>query len=1008
MAKYFLAIMICLSLISAVPSASGAETVLIDRFNGDMADATLEFNNSFTNSTLSIDIPPGVILTRAEMVVEGVGMPGSPSSVLDFLNGVEGSNVFAHWNEGQGLYPPTVDPRTHRWNKIANNELSLIQKDDGNLWATQTTGQALPPYEYPIQLYRFIPISVGATSMKVMWHGAGQNALNLTTPFWADLWLYNHTDAEWTQVANYTSDASNTTWINYTFEMPSPFIASDGSVDVAVAGPHSESNLLMNPGLLSTDYIALEVTSLGEIQYPMDVMLSIDGVDIVVLVDNVTSPRMIDDAQGFKEGLQQVLDAYPVRPDNVTLTFDFSVQLPTAGRLTVRDLIIWYEPIENMAPVYIGPVGVSLDEDSPWTSVLDLDAAFMDDYNSMELEFELMEVEWPDIPLALFRLRTADGGNRTLEVKPAPDFFGDIPFVYSIKATDLFDLETIGHLNITILQKPDQPSLEEIVYLEAYERTPFSYFVNVIDPDLPDDNLVFADDSELLDIDPETGEIVWTPSADQIGEHTFRVTVTDRFGLYDRNQYTITVINSNDPPVITSSLKMDGKQGEETSYALRADDPDVPFGDVLQYFAFADALAFDIDQDTGRITFTPANDQVPSFEIIIRVQDKIGELDEEILVVTVENVNDPPVFAEYGELSYNQGEQVEIQLEVSDPDLEVELPVPEVLTFSGTGPAMLLPDSGGHISFGPDQSMVGSHEVTYTVTDRAGVPDVVTVTWMILNVNDAPLISTELPDEVLEDSPFSVTLEATDLDGDDVTWSVDTTIFDIDPATGLVEFTPTQEHVGEQLITFTASDGRGGDAMMAWDFMVINVNDVPMISAVEPENGKSFEEGKSIPLSAQAADEDGDALTYTWKRGDKVLGTGATIDVDDLAPGKYTITLTVDDGNNGQATHDIKLEVTSTGMSSSTLIMALLVVVIVVIVATVMYVRSRSRAPVPSEDVAEDIEDEEDVDKMEVTYESIGVLEYDTEGVAIRSEGTTESIEEPIYSLEDAEEYKPE
>ncbi|MCK4971057.1 MAG: hypothetical protein KAS77_11025, partial [Thermoplasmata archaeon] len=99
-----------------------------------MEDATLEFNNSLANSTLSIDIPPGVIITRAEMVVEGVGMNGSPSSVLDFYNGVEGSNVFAYWNEGQGLYPPSVDPTTHRWTKIANNDLSLIQKNDGNLW----------------------------------------------------------------------------------------------------------------------------------------------------------------------------------------------------------------------------------------------------------------------------------------------------------------------------------------------------------------------------------------------------------------------------------------------------------------------------------------------------------------------------------------------------------------------------------------------------------------------------------------------------------------------------------------------------------------------------------------------------------------------------------------------------------------------------------------------------------------------------------------------------------
>ena len=144
---------------------------------GLLATATLDFNNSIVNSSLSIDIPPGAALTEASMVVEGVGVNGSASSALDFYNGVLGSNVYAYSNQGLKLYPPTVDPRNHRWTLIGNNEVTLIAKLDDSAWETRSGGQGLPPYEYPLQLYRFIPVSSGATAINVTWQAISQRIL---------------------------------------------------------------------------------------------------------------------------------------------------------------------------------------------------------------------------------------------------------------------------------------------------------------------------------------------------------------------------------------------------------------------------------------------------------------------------------------------------------------------------------------------------------------------------------------------------------------------------------------------------------------------------------------------------------------------------------------------------------------------------------------------------------------------------------------------------------------
>jgi hypothetical protein len=371
------------------------------------------------------------------------------------------------------------------------------------------------------------------------------------------------------------------------------------------------------------------------------------------------------------------------------------------------------------------------------------------------------------------------------------------------------------------------------------------------------------------------------------------------------------------------------------------------------------------------------------------------------MVVRVENVNDPPVFADVTELTYDQGEEVSYQLMASDPDMDVDLAVPETLTFSGTGPEALVPDETGLISMTPDQTMVGTHEATYTVRDGAGLQDVITITWTIVDVNDGPVITTQLPDELDEDSPLSVTMEATDLDGDTVTWSDDTDLFDIDPSTGAFNFTPSQAEVGNLLVTLTADDGRGGVTMLTWDVMVENVNDDPVIATVSPEDGETYEEGKLIRLSASAIDEDGDTVTYTWKRGSKLLGTGRSLEVKDLAPGKHTITLLVEDGQGGQATHDLEVEVTSSGMATSTLGIVLLVVVLVVVVGAVLFMRSRT-ADAPAEEASE--EEEEVIEK--VTFSEAKALEYETEGLATRQEGTTESVGEPIYELEKAEDFK--
>lgn len=135
-------------------------------------------------------------------------------------------------------------------------------------------------------------------------------------------------------------------------------------------------------------------------------------------------------------------------------------------------------------------------EDNDWTSLVNLDEAFEDDFNTGELEFEIDPIQWPGNPLALFRIFKSDGVNRTLEVKPVTDFFGDLPVPCTGRARDAFGLETPGQVNVTVLQRPDPPVMDQVGTVEVAERAPAIIVMNVTDPDLPDDVFTFSDDCD--------------------------------------------------------------------------------------------------------------------------------------------------------------------------------------------------------------------------------------------------------------------------------------------------------------------------------------------------------------------------------------------------------------------------------------------------------------------------------------------------------------------------------
>ncbi|MFB2662928.1 Ig-like domain-containing protein, partial [Shewanella mangrovisoli] len=104
----------------------------------------------------------------------------------------------------------------------------------------------------------------------------------------------------------------------------------------------------------------------------------------------------------------------------------------------------------------------------------------------------------------------------------------------------------------------------------------------------------------------------------------------------------------------------------------------------------------------------------------------------------------------------------------------------------------------------------------------------------VINVNDAPTISSTALTSATQDAAYSYTLVATDSDvGDSLTLSAVTlpSWLSFNAATGVLSGTPSNANVGSHAVVLRATDVDGLTADQSFTIVVANVNDAPTISS---------------------------------------------------------------------------------------------------------------------------------------------------------------------------------
>ena len=149
--------------------------------------------------------------------------------------------------------------------------------------------------------------------------------------------------------------------------------------------------------------------------------------------------------------------------------------------------------------------------------------------------------------------------------------------------------------------------------------------------------------------------------------------------------------------------------------------------------------------------------------------------------------------------------------------------------------------SGADVSFSAPANYNGSESFTVSVTDGE-LTDSQTITVTVNAVNDAP-VANAASATTSEDQSVVVSLSGSDVDGDALTFSLDT-----DATNGSVvvdgsfaTYTPDANYNGDDSFSFSVSDGTLSDAATV-SLTIDAVNDAPVLATV---SDVSFDEDGS-------------------------------------------------------------------------------------------------------------------------------------------------------------------
>jgi len=362
------------------------------------------------------------------------------------------------------------------------------------------------------------------------------------------------------------------------------------------------------------------------------------------------------------------------------------------------------------------------------------------------------------------------------------------------------------NFTITVSDANDPPTIIMADVTTATEDAPYGVQYKATDPDKVAEvfSWKLTTNATWLRFNGTTGNLTGLPKNDDVGTYWVIITVDDGRGGQDQHKFNLTVLDTNDPPEITTTDVVTAS--EDSLYSVKYNFTDIDH--VPQTFTWSfstNASWLKFNATTGMLVGTPTNNDVGTYRVNITVSDGRGGVASHVFDLRVINVNDPPVFTSTANTTASAGKAYSYQAKATDVDKG------DVLEYSlGTAPdGMSVDKKTGLVTWTPAKTQGGANKVVVKVTDGH-----VTVeqTFNIMVFMNPTITSQPTRTKIYSGESFDYTLLATDPDaGDVLTYSLDGAPagMTIDASTGHIKWKTGDKDVGTHTFKARVTDNHG-------------------------------------------------------------------------------------------------------------------------------------------------------------------------------------------------------
>jgi hypothetical protein len=442
----------------------------------------------------------------------------------------------------------------------------------------------------------------------------------------------------------------------------------------------------------------------------------------------------------------------------------------------------------------------------------------------------------------------------------------------------------------------------------------------------------------------ESGNVTFTPDDNWNGEEDITFYGDDGTADPISQTVTVTVANVNDPPIV-ANLMQDFTMIEDlpidNKFDLSSVFDDVDMDPTLNVnpqgplqFTYSGNVNIEVSIENNWVSFEPKHNWNGEETITITATDPNSASVSDDVTIKVTSENDPPELASLiPDVTLNEDERLKDFMDLneyfSDPDNDS-------LTYDfETSENFEIKLKNSLVTIEPIDNYWGTEILSFQAIDIMGLPSIyANMTVTVTSVNDAPILNTTdlwtLNTGNVKSSGNLIVIDQNDeisifvtaydpADYDEILFSDDTTLFDIDTNTGEISFTPTNDDVGTHKVNISIDDQQLTDNLVWEEFTITvkNVNDAPHTPVItSPEDGETYITDSKIEFLATCDDPDlyiedsTERLSYEWTTNKSTSALSVDKEFSTkLEPGVHKIILTVNDRANERSSAEVTITV---------------------------------------------------------------------------------------------------